>query len=167
MSHIKRYYPYAIGDIYMIKKAIKELVCRLAPKNIYLPILTGAAKVKCFKLVEPYIWWYIKGSEYHREYESAMSRHARIYIAYDGCFDLGTNFERTIARGWFFTALYCKGIVHPAIKAEIVSDHKEEFPLDYCLMQLNKLVNSIKVNTINYWQLCTIYVLSLVIANLY
>lgn len=150
----------------MIKKALHELFCRMAPRTYCLPFLTFLAKIKLVKLSLPFIHWYIAGSKYQREYEEAMRGKARLYIAYDGCFDLGQNFQQTVTRGWFFTALYCQGIVHPVMKAEIVTDHKEMFPLDYYLLRLNYHITKIKINVVNYWQLCTIYVLGLVIANL-
>lgn len=150
----------------MLAKALKEVGCRLAPKTLCLPFVLAAAKAKCFKLVNPYIVWYIAGSKYRREYEAAMNNKARIYIAYDGCFDLGHNFQKTVTRGWFYTALYCSGVVHPAIKSEIVNDHKEEFPLDFYLCKLSVTKQEIEEHIKTRWYWYAIYLQLIVMGNL-
>jgi hypothetical protein len=150
----------------MFRKALYELLCRFAPKQINLPVTLAFAKAKCFKLIEPYVWWYIKGSEYRRVYEGAMGNRARIYIAYDGCFDMGVNYQKTVARGGFLTALFLQGVVHPYIKDQIVVDHKEEFPLDYYLFKFLNAKNSVVDHIKRKWHMYVIYSQLIVMGNM-
>lgn len=150
----------------MITKAICELFCRLAPQKVNVKFLIYMGKIKCFKLVEPYVNWYIAGSKYNREYESAMHNHARIYIAYDGCFDLGVNFQETTNRGWFLFNCLCRGVVHPYIKDQIVADHKEQFPLDFYLGKLSKVKQMIAEHIKSSWYWYVIYSQVIVMGNL-